>query len=101
MPVIPLKDAIEQLARAVEAAAPEDLAEIHAELFPAKHLPDLSGANAATVAPELARSIRAGIEPEEVVDLWNVVFPADRDVYYDEEDGALRHNESEIRYAGQ
>lgn len=101
MPAIPLKDAMEQLALAVEKAAPEDLVEIFAELFPAKSPPDVSETKSAAVALELARHIRTGIEPEEVVDLWNVVFPSARNVYYDEEDRALRQDEQELRYAEQ
>jgi hypothetical protein len=100
MPAIPLKEAIERLAQAVEKAAPEDLIEIFAELHPAKPLPDLSGTKAAALAKELALLIRTGIEPEEAVDLWNVVFPEGANFYYDEEDGTLRQTEREVRYAG-
>ena len=39
------------------------------------------------------------MEPEEIVDLWNVVFPTDRDVYYDEQDGTLRYDERRLKYA--
>src|SRR5581483_2564983 len=99
MTAIPLKDAIERLAKAVEQAGTDDLREIFAELYPAKSLPDVSDANGPALAKELARHVRRGIEPEEAVDLWNVVFPTDRHVYYDEEDQTLRHNESELRYA--
>jgi hypothetical protein len=101
MPAIPLEDAVEQLAQAVEKATPEDLLVIFTELFPTKPLPDVSSASSAAVAAELARHIRTGVEPEEVVDLWNLVYPSARNVYYDEEDRSLRQNERGIRYAGQ
>jgi hypothetical protein len=99
MPAISMKEAVERLAQAVEKAAPDDLIEIFAELFPAEGLPDVSGAQAAALAKQLAERVRTGIEPEEVVDLWNVVFPADRNVSYDEEEGTLRQAERELRCA--
>jgi len=97
---IPLKDAIEQLAQAVEKAAPADLPEIYTELFPSKRAPEVSDANAAALTQELARHIRTGIEPEEVVDLRNVIFPSAQNVYYDEEERTLRQNEPTVRSAG-
>ena len=45
-------------------------------------------------ANDIARHIRDGLEAEEVVDLWNVVFPEDRNVWYDEEAKEIRFNTS-------
>lgn len=101
MPVIPKKEAAERLAEAVEKASSDDLVEFYGELFPENSLPDVSGAKAAILAKELAAHIRGGIEPEEVVDLWHVVFPVYRDVSYDEEDDTLRYNERRLKYAEQ
>ncbi len=98
MRAIPLKDAIERLATATEKAGPDDLVEIYAELYPAAELP-ASGATQG-LAEGLALRIRMGIEPEEVADLWNVVFPDGPNFYYDEEDGGLRQQERGLRYAG-
>ena len=99
MPTIPKAEAVERLAKAMEKASDDDLVEFYAELFPAKGRPDASGGNGAPLAKQLVQHIRAGIEPEEIVDLWNVVFPGDRNVYYDEEDDTLCYSESELRYA--
>jgi hypothetical protein len=41
----------------------------------------------------LSGQINAGLEVEELVDLWNVIFPQDRNVWYDEETDALHVNE--------
>jgi len=101
MTAIPKNEAIERLAKAVEKASSDDLLQIYTELHPAHPLPDVTGTKAEHLAKELAAYIRAGIEPEEVVDLWNVVFPADRYVYYDEEDDVLRQRESRLKYAEQ
>lgn len=99
MPAIPLKEAVERLAKAVEQSGSDDLVEIYGELYPAHSRPDVSGTKAALLATELAAHVRKGIEPEEVVDLWNVIFPADRRVYYDEEERVLRYDERQLKYA--
>ena len=89
MPTINKTDAIEKLALAVEGSSSEDLIEFYNELFPAKKIRAVSGA----VASQLAQHIRAGLEYEEIVDLWRVVFPADRYVHYDDEENVVRYNE--------
>jgi exosome complex RNA-binding protein Rrp42 (RNase PH superfamily) len=101
MYTIPKAEAIERLARAVEKASTEDLIEIYAELFPVAPRLDATGPKFAEIAVEMARHIRSEIEPEEMVDLWNVVFPAARNVYYDEIDDTLRYIERDLRYAEQ
>ncbi len=50
------------------------------------------------VASEIARHIRSGLEAEEIVDLWNVVFPEDRNVWYDEEAKSILFNEEFVGY---
>ncbi len=99
MSAIRKSEAVEKLAQAAEAASCDTLAEIYTELFPERQAPDTSGAKGKVVAEELARHIRNGLEPEEIVDLWNVAFPADRHVYYDAEEGVIRYNEEEPWYA--
>lgn len=92
MPVLSRNAATERLATDVERARPSDLPEIYAELFP-------EGPRGTTpVASEIARLIRSGIEAEEIVDLWNVVFPEDHNVWYDEEDRAIHFNEEMAGY---
>ena len=41
----------------------------------------------------------SGLEAEEIVDLWNVVFPEDRNVWYDEEAKTIHFNEEVVGYA--
>lgn len=93
MPTLSTNEAAERLAKSVEKARPTALAEIHAELFPEKP------AAAAPTAGDLARHIRNGLAAEELVDLWNVVFPEDRNVWYDEEDDRIHYNEEVVGYA--
>jgi hypothetical protein len=92
MPALSTKEAAERLARVVEKAKTTVLLEIHDELFPEKPVAlPLS-------AVDLAEYIRGSLEAEEV-DLWNVVFPAHRDVWYNEQDGEIHYNEAMVGYA--
>ncbi|CAN5601440.1 hypothetical protein BH10PLA2_BH10PLA2_39000 [soil metagenome] len=93
MPALTTDEACERLAKCVEKAKPSILPEIYAELFPEK--PAVLGLS----ADGLARHVRSGLEAEELVDLWHVVFPADRNVWYDEEDARIHYNEKTPGYA--
>lgn len=86
-------DAAERLAKNIEIAGPAALAEIYSELFPDK--PSASSPS----AKDLARHVRSGLKAEELVDLWNVVFPADWNVWYDEEAKQIHYNEDAPGYA--
>lgn len=85
--------ALEKLAKAVENSSADNLVEVHAELFPARPLPNVTSAAIEHLGRTLAQHVREGLEPEEMVDLWNVVFPTNRNVYFDDEDQTLRYNE--------
>ncbi len=97
MPSIHINKAKEKLARAAEGASSDNLVEIYGELFPEKVPPKASAA--ITLVGEIASYIRTKIEPEELVDLWNVVFPTDRVDYYDEVEGVVIYNQEEPWYA--
>ncbi len=99
MPVVTKAEAVNRLVEAIERAPSDDLAEIYTELFPDREAPDATGAALGPLARGVVDHIRRGIETEEIVDLWNVVFPADRNVWFDEEDMVIRYNEPELRYA--
>jgi hypothetical protein len=93
MPAISIDIAARRLANAVEQARPTELTEIQAELFPE------GLASNSPSAADLARHVREGLQPEEVVDLWNVVFPEDRNVWFNEADDNLYFNEEMVGYA--
>jgi hypothetical protein len=99
MPVVTKGEAIDRLANAVEQARADDLAEIYTELFPDRKAPDTTGPARSPLVRQIVDHIRRGIETEEIVDLWNVIYPEDRNVWFDEEDMVLRYNESDLRYA--
>ena len=45
--------------------------------------------------------VKRGLAAEEIVHLWNVVFPVDRNVYHDEESNTVHFNEQtqSVQYA--
>ena len=92
MPALSLPEAAEKLAKGVEMAKPYDLPEYYSELFPEEPLPT------PLVASDLAKHVRSGLEPEEIVDLWNVVFPEDRHVSYNEEENNIHYREEMVGY---
>jgi len=99
MPMITVDEAIDRLVQAIEQAQADDLAEIYTELFPDRQSPDATGPARSPLVRRIVDHIRQGIETEEIVDLWNVIYPEDRNVWFDEEDRVLRYNEPELRYA--
>jgi hypothetical protein len=92
LPALSASEAVERLAKSVEKAKPTVLAEIYAELFPEKPVA------APPSAPGLAQHIRNGLKAEEIVDLWNVAFPAARNVWYGEEENEIHYNEEVVDY---
>jgi hypothetical protein len=90
MPAIKHSEAAEKLARKVEGARASALTQIYAELFPETPSPR------APLASEIASHIREGLAGEEIVDLWSVVFPDDRNVWYNEETDAIHFNEEMV-----
>ena len=93
MPALSTLEATEKLARVVEHAKPGALVEIYAELYPTEEAANPPSAGV------IARQIRDGLEAEEIVDLWNVLFPGDCNVHYNEETMAIHYNEATLEYA--
>ncbi len=98
MPMITTGEAIDRLVKAIEQAQSHVLAEIYTELFPDRQAPDATEPARSPLVRYIVDHIRQGIEPEEIVDLWNVIYPEDRNVWFDEEDRVVRYNELELRY---
>ena len=78
MPINTTGEAIDRLIEAVEQAQADDLAEIYTELYPDRQAPDATGSARSPLIRQIVDHIRQGIEPEEVIDLWNVIYPEDR-----------------------
>jgi hypothetical protein len=96
MPAVSRDRAVELLTDAVKSAQADDLVEIHYELFPEQPISgEEAGRNRPAVVNQILDHIRNGLEAEEIVDLWNVVFPEHWGVSFDEEEGRLRYNEEQ------
>jgi|GEM_PF-868162 len=93
MPTISRPDAVSRMSAEIETFGRDDLIEVHNELFPEAPRSD---ADSNHDADELITGIRAhiqsGLADEEIADLWNVVFPDDRNVWYDSENQSLHVN---------
>jgi hypothetical protein len=85
MPDLSTGEAVERLARAFGPMDPDDLREAFGELFPEESATGGGEGGEAAIRERVVDRLRSGLEPEEIVDLWNVVFPQDRNVFYDDE----------------
>jgi hypothetical protein len=92
MPTFTMAKAKEKLARAVQKASPEQLEVFHDEMFPYQPIPS------PVPAEKLVRYVRDELEPSSAVDLWHVVFPEDRNIWYDEEEEVIHVNGEPLRY---
>ncbi len=94
MTTITKQQAIDRLAEAVKKAHRDDLVEIHNELFPEHPVIEDAGkeSDSALVAKIVAH-IDGGLEVEEILDLWNVVFPFHRRVGFDEDENLIHYDE--------
>jgi len=97
MATISIDGATEKLIRAVEKMDTDDLVQVYNELFPDEPTTEEKAYEDVTsLVEQIVGHIRHGLEPEEAVDLWNVVFSADREVYFDEEANLLYFEEPSI-----
>jgi len=86
MPDVKIVAAAERIATAIEAASPGVICEVASDML------DLPHGGSDRSAHDLATAIRAGVEPELLVELWNVVFPEDHDVWFNEETNELHYD---------
>jgi hypothetical protein len=95
MPTITKQQADKRLAEAVGEAHADDLAEIYNELFPEQPVGEKeANTNRAAVVGKIVKHIDNGLEVEEILDLWNVIFPMHRSVWFDEEEGLIHYDEA-------
>ncbi len=87
--------AVDKLTESVEASHLDDLIEIYNELFPEEPTTEERATqNPAVIRREIIAHMTNGLEVEEILDLWNVIFPAHRDVWFDEDDGTIHFDEN-------
>jgi hypothetical protein len=95
MPVVSKNEAIALLTKEVEEnLTADDLLEVHNELFPDDPYTEEEVYDDTTPAIEqLVDYLHGGREAEEIIDLWNLIFPKHRNVWYDEEEQRIHYNE--------
>jgi hypothetical protein len=95
VPEIPADQAVAMMTKRVEdELAWDELLEIHNELFP-KHQASEEEAqqHRSVLVQRLVERITAWAAIENFVDVWGMLFPRHRNVWYNEEDKTLHYNE--------
>jgi hypothetical protein len=93
MPYLSCSDAGERIAKAIETAKAGVLREIAVDLL------SMAAGDAAGVSRNLATVVRQGVEPELLVELWNVLFPEDHDVWFNEETNEIHYESGLVQSA--
>src|SRR5438046_9294525 len=85
MPILTKKKAVEVITAEVRRGSPADLVAIHNELFPRPRMTlETAERDPAAVSAKIFKHIEAGLEIEEILDLWNVIFPGHHERWYNE-----------------
>jgi hypothetical protein len=102
MPELSRDQAVQRLARELPSMQPDDLTEVYNELFPAQPTTeDRARQDRNRLLERINEHIGRVLQPEEIVALWNVIFPRDRHVSYDEESNTLHYGQApeSVRFA--
>jgi len=102
MAAIARKEAVAMLKQAIGQFQADDLREVYNELFPETPVSeDQVRKDPDGTKSRISDHINQGLEIEEILDLWRVVFPSDRNVFYDEESETVHINEESqwVQYA--
>lgn len=91
MQSISLQTATEKLVAQIRDMGLDEIVEVYNELFPQSPLSEQDvAADSAAAIDRIMRHVEDGLEPEEVVALWALMFPQAEWLEYDEEDDLLR-----------
>jgi hypothetical protein len=95
MTVISRVNAIQTLLAKIPQLSVDELAEVYNELFPDRPTTVTKvDSDAAAATRQVLAHMTNGIEVEEILDLWNVLFPACRSIWYDESADQLHVDEN-------
>jgi hypothetical protein len=73
----------------------DELLEVHNEIFPNEPFTeDEANEDCSPLVERIVDRLKSGLEPEEIVEVWSVIFPRHRNVWYDEEEERFHYNES-------
>jgi hypothetical protein len=86
MPTLTKKQAVKAITEEVRRASPDDLVEIFNELFPQERTTlAAAGHDPEALSARILEHIEAGLEIEEIIDLYWIIFTDYRRLQYDEE----------------
>jgi hypothetical protein len=99
MPVLTRDKVIELLTKAVEEDLhADDLMQIHNELFPDDPVTEKEVCDAVTPARENILSyLTSDLAVEDLLDLWKLIYPKHRRVWYDEQAEKFHYYEKSAR----
>ncbi len=87
--------AVSRLSEEIAKYGWDDLRAIHNELFPRQPVTEVAAKqDAAAVRRRIVDRFQAGLELDEIIDLWNVVFPNSWNVYYDETSDEIHYDDA-------
>ncbi len=94
MATIAKPKAVSRLSEAIKKAQPDDLVEIYNELFPEKPTTEARATeDPSALVDSIIAHIGRGLEVEEILDLWNVIFPMHHRVWFDEDEDLIHYAE--------
>ena len=95
MPVVTKEQALELLTNEVqEKLGADELLEVYNEVFPDDPYPEEEAhEDMRPLIEQLVDHVNSGLEIDEVIDLWGLIFPRHRNVWYDDEEERLHYNE--------
>jgi hypothetical protein len=98
MATVTRKQAIDIMTKQVqEHFGVDELLEVHNELFPDRPFTEEEALqNYTPLVTRIVDHLNGRLEPEELVDLWSLIIPGHRKVWYDEEEERFHFNESKL-----
>ncbi|MBL9090090.1 MAG: hypothetical protein JNL96_02630 [Planctomycetaceae bacterium] len=95
MPILTKDQAVELLTKAVEEELDaDDLLQVHNELFPDEPVTEDDVYDDVTPSIEsIVEFVNSEPAIEDLLDLWNLIYPKHRHVWYDEQSEKFHYNE--------
>ena len=95
MPVVTTEQALGLLTNEVqEKLGTDELLEVYNEVFPDDpYTAEEVERDAWPLIEQLVEHINGGLAIDEVMDLWGLIFPKHRNIWYDDEEERIHYNE--------
>lgn len=94
MPEITKVEAVQMLTKEVEQLPADEVLEVYQSLFRGRPVSEKTAMrNPAPLVTKILRHLHSREYEEEIVGLWGVIRPKDRNVWYNEEEDRFCYNE--------